>query len=274
MKQEKIKTLWPEELKDFMHRKKEKDYLLVDVRQPQEYELEHIPGAALISLPQIMENSDRVPSDRELVFYCAYGMRSRAAAERCAESGRFSLPIYSLEGGIAAWEERLVMDFPKVALFTDLPSRADWVNTAMNLEKGAFLFYDYLIRRCADTDYVKDLEDLAAMETAHARLIFNLFPRDERSTETFQDVYGALSGDIVEGGQPLFETCARLDTMPGAFLANALDMALRIEYAAYDLYRSLADQSEDKEIRKALLGLSQAEKKHVARVARLFEGAF
>lgn len=166
-------------------------------------------------------------------------------------------------------------DFPKVAVFEGAHSETDWGKVSMNLEKGAFLFYDYLIKKCAETSFVKELEDISAMETAHARLIYNLFPRNEGSTEMFQDVFGALPGDIVEGGQSLEKVCRELERMPGAFLANALDMALRIEYAAYDLYRSLANRGgENPQIQKALLTLAQAEKKHAYQVARLFENVF
>jgi sulfur-carrier protein adenylyltransferase/sulfurtransferase len=274
MDEEKIKPIWPDELKEYINRQQEKDYLLVDVRQAQEYEEEHIPGAELIPLNLIIGGRRRLPRDKALIFYCSHGMRSRVAAEACADTGEFKKPIYSLAGGLSAWEERVVSDFPKVAIFADALGPEDWGKIAMNLEKGAFLFYDFLIKKCAETAFVKKLEEISAMETAHARLIYNLFPRDERATEMFQDVFGALSGDIVEGGQPLAKVCFGLERMPGAFLANALDMALHIEYAAYDLYRTLANRSEDPHIQKALLTLSQAEKKHVYLLAQLFQDAF
>jgi sulfur-carrier protein adenylyltransferase/sulfurtransferase len=274
MDEDKIRPIWPDELKEYINRQQEKNYLLVDVRQPQEYEKEHIPGAELIPLNLIMAGRPQLPGDKELIFYCSHGMRSRAAAEACAETGEFTKPIYSLMGGLSAWEERVVSDFPKVAIFGDALAPEDWAKIAMNLEKGAFLFYDYLIKKCADTTFVKKLEAISAMETAHARLIYHLFPPDEHSTETFQDVFGALSGDIVEGGQPLAKVCLGLDKMPGAFLANALDIALHIEYAAYDLYRTLANRSEDSQTQEALLTLSQAEKTHVHQLAQLFQNAF
>lgn len=269
-----ITSIWPEELKDYINRQQEKNYLLVDVRQPQEYELEHIPGAALIPLNLIMTGQGRLPKDKELVFYCSHGMRSRAASEVCVDSGEFTQPIYSLMGGLSAWEAQLVSDFPRVAIFEGTDSPVAWAKIAMNLEKGAFLFYDFLIKKCAETSFVKELEEISAMETAHARLIYNLFPRDENSTELFQDVFGGLPGDILEGGQPLEKICRGLERMPGAFLTNALDMALHIEYAAYDLYRTLADKTENARLQKALLTLSQAEKQHVNRVSRLYQNAF
>lgn len=274
MEAEKIKPIWPDELKAYINRHQEQDFLLVDVRQPQEYEKEHIPGAELLPLGLIMAGRSELPRDKELVFYCSHGMRSRMAAEFCADTGEFTKPVYSLTGGLSAWEERVVSDFPQITVFESVLSQSDWARVAMNLEKGAFLFYDFLIKKCAETAFVKELEDISAMETAHARLIYHLFPRDERSTEMFQDVFASLSGDIVEGGQSLEKICRGLDRMPGAFLVNALDMALHIEYAAYDLYRTMANRSEDGPIQKALLTLSQAEKKHAYQVAQLFETAF
>jgi sulfur-carrier protein adenylyltransferase/sulfurtransferase len=271
---EKTGVLWPDELKAYMLDRKEEDFLLVDVRQPQEYETEHLPGAQLIPLRELMDRMAELPGDKELVFYCSHGGRSRAAAEVCSESGRFSLPIFSLAGGITAWEEAVVEALPRLEVFEPAESSEDWARTAMNLERGAFLFYMFLIGKCADEPYVKSLEDLAAMETGHARLIYHLFPGDERTTENFQDVYGSLAGDIVEGGMPLDAVCRKLETASGHFMTNALEMAIRIEFAAYDLYRTLANRTRDEGIRKALFTLSQAEKQHLFRVADMFQDIF
>lgn len=271
---EKTTNIWPDELKDYMNGHNEKDYLLVDVRQPPEYTREHIPGAELVPLNALMADAGRLPKDKDLVFYCAHGMRSRAASDRCVESGEYSRKLFSLMGGIAAWDAEVVADFPRLALFDNLDNTDDVMKTAMNLEKGAFLFYSYLIDKCAGKPFVSSFEEIASMETAHARLIFNLFARDERSTTLFQDIYGSLSGDVIEGGKPLEAVCGQLERMPGEFLANALDMALSIEFAAYDLYRSLANKSEDDAVQQAFLTLAQAEKKHVNRVAGLFDFAF
>jgi len=266
--------LWPDELKSYMLRMKEADYLLVDVRQPSEYEAEHLPGAQLIPLNQLPGRMGELPRDKELVFYCSHGGRSRAAMVFCADSGSFGKPVFSLAGGITAWEETVVAELPRLDLFDPDGSMEDWADTAMNLERGAFLFYLYLVKKCAGSSYVQALEDLAAVETTHARLIYNLFPRDARSPENFQDVYGSLPGDIMEGGMPLEEVCRKLETSSGHFMTNALEMAIRIEFAAYDLYRTMTNRSPEGNLRKALLTLSQAEKRHVFRVADIFQDIF
>jgi rhodanese-related sulfurtransferase len=120
MDEEKIKPIWPDELKDYINRAQEKNYLLVDVRQPQEYEEEHIPGAELIPLHLIMAGHARLPRDKELVFYCSHGMRSRAAAQNCADTGEFSKPIYSLMGGLSAWGGAWCRIFQKSHFFKAL----------------------------------------------------------------------------------------------------------------------------------------------------------
>ena len=47
----------------------EKSYLLVDVRQPEEYEEAHIPGAKLMPLDDLEINLTELPTDKDIVFY-------------------------------------------------------------------------------------------------------------------------------------------------------------------------------------------------------------
>lgn len=44
---------------------------------------------------------------------------------------------------------------------------------------------------------------------------------------------------------------------------NIVEMALNIEYAAYDLYRTVAESVDDENAKKALLTVAQAEKGHM-----------
>jgi len=48
-----FQNLTPEKLRRFMDRHIESSYRLVDVRQPDEYEAAHIPGARLLPLPEL-----------------------------------------------------------------------------------------------------------------------------------------------------------------------------------------------------------------------------
>ncbi len=58
-----------EELRTYMADHKEKDYVLIDVRQPKEYAQAHIPGAQLISLGELPARMAELPLERDIVFY-------------------------------------------------------------------------------------------------------------------------------------------------------------------------------------------------------------
>ena len=62
-----------EELKSLMA---DRQALLVDVREPSEYQLGHIPSAINIPLRTISRNLSKIPSDRPVILYCSTGYRS------------------------------------------------------------------------------------------------------------------------------------------------------------------------------------------------------
>ena len=78
----------------------------VDVREPDEWELGHIPGAVLVSKSRIeQEIETKVPDrDRPLVVYCAGGVRSIFAARTLQEMG-YSAAV-SMSGGFKEWTSR------------------------------------------------------------------------------------------------------------------------------------------------------------------------
>jgi sulfur-carrier protein adenylyltransferase/sulfurtransferase len=80
-----------------------KDFDLVDVREPGEFEIVRIDGAVLIPQGRILagEAWAEIPQDRDIVFHCKAGTRSAnvLAAARKAGYQRVS----HLDGGILAW---------------------------------------------------------------------------------------------------------------------------------------------------------------------------
>ncbi|TYQ24560.1 rhodanese-like domain-containing protein [Pseudanabaena sp. UWO311] len=62
-----------EELKSLMT---DRQALLVDVREPSEYQSGHIPSAINIPLRTISRNLSKIPSDRPVILYCSTGYRS------------------------------------------------------------------------------------------------------------------------------------------------------------------------------------------------------
>jgi sulfur-carrier protein adenylyltransferase/sulfurtransferase len=64
-----VQALEPDEAKEFISHHKEGTYTLLDVRQPGEYEKDHIPGATLIPLPQLYDSLDKLDREKPVIVY-------------------------------------------------------------------------------------------------------------------------------------------------------------------------------------------------------------
>ena len=77
------------------------NFLLVDVREPREYDAGHLSGALNIPVADLSRRRAEIPLEFPVVFVCRSGKRSRAACELAAGAG-IEDPA-SLEGGMLAW---------------------------------------------------------------------------------------------------------------------------------------------------------------------------
>ena len=76
--------------------------LIVDVRQPAEWESGTIPGAARVPLTHLGSSMDELPRDRQLLTICSSDHRSPLAARRLKKAG---FDVLDVAGGMAAWRE-------------------------------------------------------------------------------------------------------------------------------------------------------------------------
>ena len=65
----KVPELSPQELKEYRQEHQEGSYTLLDVRQPGEYEKEHLPGALLIPLPQLEGRLGELDPEKSTIAY-------------------------------------------------------------------------------------------------------------------------------------------------------------------------------------------------------------
>jgi len=80
----------------------EKDFILVDVREPDELtDTGFIPDAVNIPLGQIEQKLSTLPKTGKLIVYCKTGNRSAQAAKFLVSKGYPN--VYNLEGGIERW---------------------------------------------------------------------------------------------------------------------------------------------------------------------------
>ena len=253
----------PEELKKYMEQRREGDYLIVDVRQPEEYTRGHIAGAKLFPIRELAANLASLPSGKDLIFYCHSGGRSAAAATLAVEEEVSNKDIYDLEGGIMAWDGTTVPDYPRVQVFDKSGSLSDLLLVAMDLEKGALRFYRHIEERFVSEPFSKIFGQLATAERAHAKAVYEHWKRTERQPPPFESVFENMKGEILEGGENLNDTVRRATDMAGNPCLNLIELALHIENAAFDLYRTMAEQTESKEAQDVFLSIAQAEKTHM-----------
>jgi len=76
--------------------------LLLDVREPNEFDVVRAPGAALLPTSQFMARYTELPSDRPLLVICHTGGRSAAVTAYLVRTGRAD--VANVAGGMAAWE--------------------------------------------------------------------------------------------------------------------------------------------------------------------------
>ena len=263
-----IADLTPEQLRRFIQERHEKTFDLIDVRQPGEYEHSHIPGARLLPLPELVQVMETLPRDKELVFYCRSGGRSQAAAAMVDDEGIAGKPIYNLAGGILAWDGALTAESPRVQHFSGRGGPAEWLLTAMNLEKGALGFYTRIRDQYADQPWAEVFSNLARAEIGHAKTVYRFLRQVEPRDDDFDAVFGRLSGDVLEGGMPLEHALQELAAIRGQVCMRLIELALQIEYAAFDLYRTMAHRTIEAVAREAFFTIAQAEKGHMRALTR------
>jgi len=83
------------------------DFLLVDVREPAEYEIVRIPGSVLIPKGEILNGSAlaQLPLDRQIILHCKSGVRSAEALAAVKAAG-FANSVH-VQGGVLAWQAQV-----------------------------------------------------------------------------------------------------------------------------------------------------------------------
>jgi len=75
--------------------------LLLDVREPWEFDICHLDGAKLVPMQQVPGAAEALDKDAEIVVICHHGIRSRQVAHYLESLGFSNLT--NLDGGVQAW---------------------------------------------------------------------------------------------------------------------------------------------------------------------------
>jgi len=99
----------PQQLHEHLQTAKSKP-LLLDVREPWEFEICHIDGSQLIPMGHVPAEADQLDATRETVVICHHGVRSYRVAYYLEQCGFTN--VINLMGGVAAWARDIDPNMP------------------------------------------------------------------------------------------------------------------------------------------------------------------
>ena len=265
-----VKSINSEEAKKFMAGKPEGDYTLLDVRQPGEYEAEHIPGAKLIPLPGLKEGLPQMDKQKPLIVYCASGGRSLAAAQLL--SGLGFNEIYNLQGGIKGWQGSKAAGPQELnlELVRGDETPAEMIALAYGMEMGLGVFYRQMIARTQDSDLQALFVKLADIENHHKKRLFDLLAQIDPPDKDVAAYEADIRPTILEGGFHLVDFMKKnepfLHTVP-----DVLELAMMLETQALDLYLRFAEKSTNALTMDVLFTVADEEKAHLSSLGDLMD---
>ena len=80
-------------------------FVLIDVREPHEYQICNIPQAKLIPLGDLPKRVNELDSADEIIAHCKSGMRSAKAVDFLKQAG--FKKVRNMKGGILAWSDKV-----------------------------------------------------------------------------------------------------------------------------------------------------------------------
>jgi sulfur-carrier protein adenylyltransferase/sulfurtransferase len=85
---------------------------IIDVREPNEYEIARLENSRLIPLGQVVNRMSEIDASRETIVHCKGGVRSAKAIEALKQAG-FTGRLINLKGGITSWSNEVDPSVPR-----------------------------------------------------------------------------------------------------------------------------------------------------------------
>ena len=260
-----VKRLRPEELKEILERDKIGQFVLVDVRQPEEYRAGHIPGARLVPLGELEARHGELEREKKIVTYCRSGHRSMGAAILLCGLG--FKDTYTMDGGMLDWNYEILTGLPegKPELVTEKKDVGDVLMIALKLEKGSREFYSQAAEKVKSPKTIEAFLRLARIEEKHMERIYDRYGEvlGKDRLPAFNLLKQRLNPEYMEGGIEINKALYRIEKRMFRDEMEALEIALEKEYVSYDFYRRVAGVIASADTQALLNELAWEERKHI-----------
>jgi rhodanese-related sulfurtransferase/rubrerythrin len=258
-----IITLAPDKVKAILDEDKKGEFLLLDVRQPEEYIAGHIPGAKLIPLGELEARQGELERNKKIITYCRAGHRSMAAA--IALCGLGFKDVHHLKGGLLNWRYEAIGGMPgaRPELVTEVAGVRDILILAIKLEKGSRDFYLEAKEKVASAQAKEKFQMLANVEDGHMQRLWEraIALLGEGALPPLEKLKPELKVEHMEGGIEIHPALARVNGILAGEM-EALEIAIEKEYMSYDFYKRTSGLVADRETKALLHELALDERNH------------
>ncbi len=267
-----IPSMTTDQVRKLLKDKTAEEYNLVDVRQPEEYEESHLPGAKLLPLGELANRAREIDSSKPTIVYCRSGNRSRAAAALLLSGGLQN--VFNMDGGMRAWNGFVSSGQPEagMAYFTAAAKPAELIALAWALEEGSRRFYGAVAVSLQDREAAHLFESQVGAEEHHKSALLGLYREvsgERGAVEISASLFfGTEPGAVMEGGVSVQEA---LEWAKGKGVNDILDLAISLESNAYDLYIKMERAMEDERTRSVFRLLAKEEQAHLEGMTALLE---
>ncbi|WP_147821074.1 rhodanese-like domain-containing protein [Salidesulfovibrio onnuriiensis] len=265
-----IQNIDPKQAEELMSGMRPDEYTLLDVRQPWEYEVFHIPGALLAPLPELADHLDEFEQDEPVIVYCRSGGRSMAAAKILAGNGYTQ--VHNLMGGASAWLGQAAYGPVDLGLidFTGSETPGEAVAKAFDMEHNLQLSYLRWAEEQDGEDATNLFVELAGFEELHKDVLYRMYAKVEDAPldrATFEARVLGTAGGMTEGGVEI-ETFLEEHGELFEGLEGIVMLSMMIESQAYDYYMRCSRASLNSETREAFGLLAREEQAHLRLLGR------
>lgn len=260
-----IRNIQTDEVWHVIQEDKRDEYILLDVRTPDEYTGEHLPGAVLIPLNELDKRYSELDAGKKVIIYCRSGRRSLGGAIILCQLGFNRL--YNMQGGISNWSYKKLKGPPTEAedFFRDAKEIKKLIMFAIRMEKASQTFYLNLSQKFKDTEATRLFERLSGFEINHAERLYSKLKEIQPDIQALQDI---KETDFMEGGIFLPQILLSIEDESIGDKMEALEIALEKECRAFDLYKRMGANIEQP-LSGLFFELGNEERDHIDYLSRL-----
>jgi rhodanese-related sulfurtransferase/rubrerythrin len=265
-------SITPAKVKDLIESKPTDDYVLLDVRQPMEYQQGRLPGSVLIPLGELHARVGELDPTKTTVVYCRSGSRSASATSMLMSMGFDE--VLNMEGGIIRYNGMIASGPPESATACLSPSMSaiELTATAWILEAGTIQFIEELCNRILNHHEPALFDRILEAKQAHQSTLVELANELKEQSDDLDDF---PTGIVERPAEAVMVGCIKVsDAIRWAEdkrMKDLLELMMTLSANAYDFYLRLGRATSQEEERRVFDTLATQENQHLQLLTQAYE---